>query len=311
LGLEEGVVIDMSLLEQWIGREEVIEDTITATPIRGMSATIDRGEANLEVGDPIPIPWHWLYFLPSPLASELSDDGHPKRGGFLPPVPLPKRMWAGGSIEIIAAPKIGDWVKRVSTISDVTHKSGATGELVFVTVKHEIYAEGQLAITDRQDLVYRESPTADTPVAVPRPAPAGAMWSSKFEATPPLLFRYSALTFNSHRIHYDKDYTVNVEGYADLVVQGPLLATLLLDLLSRERPLSQLKRFDYRAVRPLLANNTFWVEGNVETDGGAELNQAVSKSNRQLSDELVTSKLWVRDHANAITMSATAFFVEN
>lgn len=310
MGSEETVVIDMSMLEQWIGRQEVIEDTITAAPIRGMSATIDREDGSPRVGDAIPIPWHWLYFLPSPLASELSDDGHPQRGGFLPPVPLPKRMWAGGSIDIVEAPKIGDRVKRVSTISDVTHKYGATGALVFVTVRHEIYAEGRLAITDRQDLVYRESPRADAPVAPPKPAPVCAHWSRSFEATPPLLFRYSALTFNAHRIHYDKDYTMSVEGYADLVVQGPLLATLLLDLLRRERPMSELKRFDYRAVRPLLANNMFWVEGNVEADSTLAANRTGPKSARPTSDDLATSKLWVRDHEDAMTMSATAFFVD-
>lgn len=304
------MAIDMALLEQWIGRQEIIEDTISAAPIRGMSATIDRADDDPQMGDPIPVPWHWLYFLPSPLASELSSDGHPKKGGFLPPVPLPKRMWAGGSIEIFEALKIGDRVKRVSTISDVTHKSGATGELVFVTLVHEIYVEERLAISDRQDLVYRESANSDTPVAVPKPAPGGALWSSSFEASPPLLFRYSALTFNSHRIHYDKDYAVNVEGYTDLVVQGPLLATLLLDLLRRERPKSRLKRFDYRAVRPLLANGTFWVEGKIETGGTAETKQSVANSNRQTSDDLVMSKLWVRDHENAVTMSASAFFVD-
>jgi len=305
---KEGPSLNMSLLEQWIGRQEVVEDTITIAPIRGLSATLDRADEYPQVGDSLHVPWHWLYFLPSPLASELSDDGHPKKGGFLPPVPLPKRMWAGGSIDVLELPKVGDHVKRVSTISDVKSKSGVTGELVFVTVKHEIFANARLLISERQDLVYREAPVAGTPAAAPKPAPVNANWSRRYEATPPLLFRYSALTFNTHRIHYDRDYAVNVEGYDDLVVHGPLLATLLLDLLRRERPAAQLRRFDYRAMRPLLANNIFSVEGRLEDENDESLT-TLDKSDDG-AKQLKKSKLWIKDYEGLMTMSATAFFVE-
>lgn len=320
--------LDMELLNQWVGRQEIIEDTISIAPVKALWATLNSIELEPKIGDSLPVPWHWLYFLPCVRTSELSVDGHPPKGDFLPPVPLPKRMWAGGSIEAFELPKIGENVKRISTIDSVKHKSGASGELVFVSVVHEIFAQGRLAIRERQDLVYREefkaeaAPAKLIPVkpvlAKPQLAPKNPSWSRELLATTPLLFRYSALTFNSHRIHYDRDYAVNVEGYQDLVVHGPLLATYLLDLLSTEEPNSQLKRFDYRAVKPMLVDRKFRIEaglveklsGGIPTGGSST--KAVSSSDNvdgsDNSEETNKVKLWTRDSEGAITMSADAYF---
>ncbi|MEQ1519356.1 MAG: MaoC family dehydratase N-terminal domain-containing protein, partial [Usitatibacteraceae bacterium] len=220
-------------LAEWIGRAEVAADVVTATPFAAMSAMLDLTSDRPLAGTPLPPLWHWLYFLPLARQSEIGPDGHPKRGGFLPPVPLPRRMWAGSQFEFTQSLHIGDAIERSSTIVDVTEKTGRTGPLVFVKVKHEIRRnhEASVALTEYHDIVYREAPRADDPVLVPQPAPLNSAWRREWAPDDVLLFRYSALTFNGHRIHYDRRYVTDVEGYPGLIVHGPLIATLLLELL--------------------------------------------------------------------------------
>jgi 3-methylfumaryl-CoA hydratase len=275
--------------QQWIGRQETVVDDITATPVKAMDATLDYPARDVVKGTPLPLLWHWLYFLPLYRQSILSEDGHPVKGGFLPPVPLPRRMWAGSQFEFNAPILVGDKVSRTSTIEDVSEKSGRTGKLVFVKVKHELFCNGASspAITEFHDIVYREAQNpADIPPA-PTAAPKEATWRRGIVADEAFLFRYSALTFNGHRIHYDRRYVTQVEGYPGLIVHGPLIATLLLDLLRREQPNAQVKSFRFKAIRPTFDLNPFNVQGAPSADGKSV-------------------HLWASDHEGWLTMDATA-----
>ena len=254
-------------LRGWIGKTAVVEDQVAAAPARALAATLDR-DATFDSGDPLPPPWHWLYFLTMEPLSDAGPDGHPKRGGFLPPVPLPRRMWAGSRMEFFRPLRVGDAIRRESRIADVNVKEGRSGMLVFVTVRHEITCGGRSLLSDEHDIVYRDLQKADARAPVPRKAPSDHAWIREIHPTPVLLFRYSALTFNSHRIHYDFPYATGVEGYPGLVVHGPLLATLLLDLLLRHRPDARVTRFAFRAVSPLFDNAPFNVCGRPDANGG-------------------------------------------
>ena len=230
------MALDMAALRSWIGRSETQVDVAAAVPPRALAATLDRDDPPSQPGAALPPCWHWLYFLPLARQSQIGADGHPQRGGFLPPVPLPRRMWAGSRIGLHAPLRLGQALSRTSRIGDVRLKQGKTGPLVFVSVHHEIHADGVLAVDEQQDIVYREAPPPGEAPPAGLPAPADAQWMRRIEPDAVLLFRYSALTFNGHRIHYDRRYATGVEGYPGLVVHGPLIATLLLDLLRRELP---------------------------------------------------------------------------
>lgn len=253
--------MDLPNLNQWIGRTESREDEVTPAPVRALSATLDRDDPDPKSGDALPPLWHWLYFLPHDRASELAEDGHAKRGGFLPPVPLPRRMWAGSRLEFLAPVRIGERITRVSRILDVKAKEGRSGPLVFVVVRHEISSAQGLALTEEHDIVYRGPSAA---AGALQPAPSEHTWERKIQPDDVLLFRYSALTFNGHRIHYDRRYATGTEGYPGLVVHGPLIATLLLDLLRRESPQAEVARFSFRAVSPLFDTGEFFVCGQPE-----------------------------------------------
>jgi len=201
-----------------------------------------------------------LYFLDAVPASGLGPDGHARRGGFMPPVPLPRRLWAGSRLQFRAPLRVGDEVRKETTITAIRHKRGRSGDLVFLTLRHRVYVREELAIEEDQELVYRgEGSGRDAGDA--RPAPAVPQWSREITPDPVLLFRYSALTFNSHRIHYDLPYAIGEEGYDALVVQGPLTATLLLDLLYREVPDATIAVFEFRALRPLLEGVPLRLQG--------------------------------------------------
>ncbi|MBS0343581.1 MAG: MaoC family dehydratase N-terminal domain-containing protein [Proteobacteria bacterium] len=276
-------------LQSWIGRSETVEDTITRTPVVALTATLDHPPMPVTEGTPLPPLWHWLYFLPMHRQSEIGADGHAKRGGFLPPVPLPRRMWAGSQFEFRAPIRVGDRVARTSTIDNVTAKEGRTGKLVFVKVRHEIRCndEAQPALVEFHDIVYREAQGPNDVAPPPQAAPAEAAWRRRIVPDDVLLFRYSALTFNGHRIHYDRRYVTEVEGYPGLIVHGPLIATLLLDLLRRQMPDAQLATFSFKAVRPTFDLNAFHVSGQPAADGK-------------------TIRLWASDHEGWLTMDATA-----
>ncbi|MGH6640695.1 MAG: FAS1-like dehydratase domain-containing protein, partial [Polaromonas sp.] len=208
--------IDAALLAQlqtWQGKTETLTDHITAAPVRALSATLDRDDVEPVAGTRLPELWHWLYFLPHQRQSEIGPDGHARRGGFLPPVPLPRRMWAGGRLQWHQPLSVGDAVQRISRIESVTHKAGRTGDLVFVLVKHEVHNDQGLALTEEHDIVYRDLAPADAPAAKPQPAQTDESFSREIVPDDVLLFRYSALTFNGHRIHYDRRYVTEVEGY--------------------------------------------------------------------------------------------------
>jgi len=276
-------------LRSWEGRSETLRDNATAAPVRNLSATLDRDDPLPQAGTELPPLWHWLYFLPGQRQSELGPDGHARRGGFLPPVPLPRRMWAGGRLTWHAPLRVGDSIERTSTIAGVTHKSGRSGDLVFVLVRHEVRNAQGLALTEEHDIVYRPLAQPRDAVPAPQPAPADAPWSREIVPDPVLLFRYSALTFNGHRIHYDRSYVTGVEGYPGLVVHGPLIATLLVDLARRERPDATLRSFSFRAVRPTFDLHPFRVNGKPSADGKG-------------------AQLWAQDHEGWLTMQAEAQF---
>ena len=263
--------VDLEHLREWIGRTETRVDHATATPMAAMSATLDRDDPEPANGSEVPPLWHWTYFVPLARQSEIGPDGHAKRGGFLPPVPLPRRLWAGGRLEFHAPLQVGDHITRTSRILDVSGKSGRSGMLVFVTVRHEYATTRGLALTEEHDIVYRENPRADAPVPKPQPAPVDESFSREIAPDPVLLFRYSALTFNGHRIHYDRPYATQVEGYPGLIVHGPLIATLLVDLVRRNLPQARIRRFSFRALRPLFDIHRFTVCGRHEPDGRVAL----------------------------------------
>ena len=280
--------LDIDHLKQWIGRTESRTDLFSATPVQGLAAMLDRDDAEPRPGDPVPPCWHWLYsFTPIPRQSMLGPDGHPTRGGFLPPVPLPRRMWAGSQIEFRKPLKVGDTLQRNSTIADVSGKEGRSGSLVFVRVRHEVGNGTQVALVEEQDIVYRDDPKPGEPVPATKPAPAERDFGRTVEPNAVLLSRYSGLTHNGHRIHYDRPYAIEVEGYPGLVVHGPLIATLLLDLLRRNVPEAALATFRFRAVKPLFDVAPFQVCGRRHEDDK-------------------TVRLWAEDTDGALAMEATA-----
>ncbi|AJA10097.1 hypothetical protein SKP52_16110 [Sphingopyxis fribergensis] len=268
----------------WVGRSETRADVATAAPLAGLAALLDHDTT--AAPDIVPPLGHWLYFLPTAPQSMMGADGHPRRdgSGLLPPVPLPRRMWAGGRIEFLSPIAVGAALTRLTTIDAIKPKRGASGDLLFVTLRHDIAADGVAAIREEQDIVFRE-PAPATPAT----APAIAIEAEAADAVrsispgPMLLFRYSALTFNAHRIHYDRDYARDVEGYAGLVVHGPLIATLLMDHFLRTAPRASPRHFSFRAEAPLIDGAP--VDLCLAHDGDA-------------------ARLWARDAAGRRTMRA-------
>jgi 3-methylfumaryl-CoA hydratase len=284
--------LDLDLLKQWVGRSETREDLIHVAAVNAMAATLDK-EQNLTAGAPLPLLWHWLFFWAVSPASGLGPDGHPKRGGFLPPVELPRRMWAGGRLKFDSDLPVASEAKRVSRIKAIDVKTGNSGRLAFVTVAHEIGAHGKVSIYEEHDIVYKSAPLENEVAAQPTPAakllvPELALWQREIVPDDVLLFRYSALTFNGHRIHYDRSYVTQHEGYPGLVVHGPLIATLLVDVLRRNTDRT-LKKFEFKAVRPSFEC----------ADGRAIKLMAQTKDNSHVT-------LWAQDHEAYLTMQATA-----
>ena len=275
---------DAEALDRWQPIETVVDDQLTPAPLARLAALLDH-QASPWPDGLLPPLGHWLFFLPDARQSLLGDDGHPMRGDDLPPVPLPRRMWAGSRIDFLADVAVGRPATRRSKVVEVEHKSGRSGSLTFVTVRHVIEQDGTPAIVELQDLVYREASTgAEAPrAAVPCERVASAQRSVPLGPT--ALFRYSALTYNAHRIHYDLPYARDVEHYPGLVVHGPLQATLLIDHLLRQRPGARLARFTFRGVRPLIAGEA------------ATLN---------LAEEANGIALWTTDAAGQESMRADA-----
>ncbi len=283
----------LSSLQTWVGRAESITDQISMAPLRGLSATLDRNDPEPKLGDALPPLWHWLYFLPHTRQSDIGPDGHAAKGGFLPPVPLPRRMWAGSRFEWHSPICVGDTLQRTSTVQSVQHKVGKSGDLVFVKVLHALRNGSQLCLSEEHDIVYKSAPLENEVAAQPISAakllaPHLELWQRQIVPDDVLLFRYSALTFNGHRIHYDRAYVTEQEGYPGLVVHGPLIATLLVDLLRRNTDRT-LKKFEFKAVRPSFE----CADGRAIT----LMAQAQDQSN---------VNLWAQDHEGYLTMQATA-----
>jgi 3-methylfumaryl-CoA hydratase len=281
---ERAMGVDVAHLQQWVGRSEVHNGRLDPFPATALAATLDRDDPEYTDGMTLPPLWHWLYFLPVHRMSEIGPDGHLQRGGFLPPVPLPRRMWAGGRLAFHHPLRLGETVRKESRVLSVEHKEGRSGPLVFVRVGHELANAQGTALTEKHDIVYRD---LSAPPGAPKQAPTGAVWERVIRPDPVLLFRYSALTFNGHRIHYDQPYVTKVEGYPGLIVHGPLVATMLIDLLRRERPDATVKTFAFRAVGPLFDTAEFAVCGAPAEDGS-------------------TIKLWARTNDGLLAMEASA-----
>ena len=279
--------MDLTELQNWIGKTETVADQISPVPMAALAATLDIDAPPPKAGDPLPPLWHWLYFLSIHRQSQLGLEGHSTKGGFLPPVPLPRRMWAGGRFEFQRPLRVGETYTRTSRVVSVQRKEGRTGPLVFVVARHEIGNAEGIALIEEQDLVYRDHPKPGDTAPAAQHAPKDAKWQRSIQPDDVLLFRYSALTFNAHRIHYDWRYATQAEGYPGLVVHGPLIATLLLDLLRRNMPKAKVARFAFRAVSPLFDTGPFWVCGKPESDP-----KAIS--------------LWARNESGGLATMATA-----
>ncbi len=261
---------ELDLLRQWIGRSETRTDLIHAGPAHALAATLGDDRL-LQDGDALPPLWHWIYFWTPAPAAAIGPDGHAARGGFLPPVALPRRMWAGGRLQFHAPLPVGSRAERRSRVTDVKARQGASGTLLFVTVEHAISCNGTACLTEEHDIVYRDLPRADAEPPAPKPAPGNPQWARRVDPDPVLLFRYSALTFNGHRIHYDRSYVTGVEGYPGLVVHGPLVATLLMQLAQQALPGRTMRAFSFRALGPLFDVESFSLHGRLSDDGASVL----------------------------------------
>lgn len=273
-------------LRKWIGEKETATDYVTVPTIHRLGALLDRDDPFPKIGDPLPIGWHAILFPRVVRQSQIGPDGHPARGDFLPPVPLPRRMFAGKTVTFVSDLRVGDEVRRESVIQNVELKQGRTGEMIFVTVKTDIYSPRSLAITELQRIVYRESPDPSAKATPPQAAPGEARWKKTVTPDTVMLFRFSALTFNGHRIHYDLPYVTQVEGYPGLIVNGNL-STLMMFEIARENAGRPIARFSSRNVSPLFVGRPLQVCGAPEED------------NR-------TIKLWVTNDQGGVALTADA-----
>ncbi len=260
--------MSMEKLRGWVGRTHTVEDLIAPWPARGLIATLDEKDAAPADGDALPPLWHWLYFHDPAGQSKLGPDGHAERGDFLPPVPLPRRMWAGSRFDFSGAPlRLGETARRTSEIKSVEPKTGSTGSMVFVVVRHTVAGSKGVSFVEEQDIVYRDAAKPGEAARPAKPAPADATWTKEIVPDPVLLFRFSALTFNGHRIHYDQPYVTGTEGYPGLIVHGPLMGMLQMELARRSNPERPPLRFEFRALSPVFAGPAFTVAARRESDG--------------------------------------------
>lgn len=275
--------VDIEHLRTWIGRERTVEDIITPRLARSLDAVLDRDGPAVD-GTAAPVGIHWCLAPDIVPMRGIGPDGHPARGGFLPPVPFPRRMWAGGELVFSGGFLIGDTVAKRSVIEDVVLKSGRSGEMIFLTLRHHYETERGLALTERQDIVFRQMDTAGAK-ADPPPSEEAFEHRRAIDAGPVLLFRYSAITFNGHRIHYDQPYVTGEENYPGLIFHGPLQATLLLALAAELSGDTLPRGFSFRSVHPLFAGGTPHIHARRENDGLA---------------------LWLTNTAGVVTMKGTS-----
>jgi len=281
------MALELEKLQEWVGRKESAVDHITPSAINRLAATLDRDEPMPKIGDPIPIGWHQLLFPPVVRHSQLGPDGHPKRRDFMPSVPMPRRMLAGRRVTFHDDLCVGDEVRCESVIKAVSIKQGQTGQMVFVTEMNEFLTVRGLAITEEHDIVYREVAPGGVPQP-PKPAPGNPVWSRIVTPDPVMVFRYSSVTFNGHRIHYDLPYTTTVEGYPGLVMNGGL-TTLLVFELARTHAATPIRYISARNVRALFVNQPITIAGEPSADGRK-------------------AKLWALNPDGALALSAEVEF---
>ena len=256
--------MDADYLGQWIGNKETTGETISVEPLHRMRAMLDYTPKTMSDGELVPPLWHWAYFINPARASELGRDGHSAQGEFMSPVPLPRRMWAGGQVKFYAPLRVGERARRESTVRDIKIKQGRTGKLCFVEVEHCIFVGDELKLSETHNIVYRDTKQPDDDKARSPQAPDDAQWTRAVKPDSTLLFRYSALTFNGHRIHYDLDFCRHEEGYPGLVFHGPLTATLLLEFAMTHIQDRSLKSYNYRAYSPLFDSAEFSLNGKMD-----------------------------------------------
>ncbi len=263
----------MSALRDWVGRTEERHDIADLQSALKLHAALGRSDAPPQPGDVVPPAWHWMWFAATDTRAVLNADGMIMGGkGFLPMIPLPRRMWAGASLTVHAPLKLGQAISKHSEIVDIAERNGKTGKLVFLSQRFRIFADGALAIEEDFSSVFREEAAPGAPVQQPPDAPQDGVWRRQIDPDPVLLFRYSAVTYNGHRIHYDQPYATTVEGYPGLVVHGPLTATLLMELARDSNPGKRVASYSFRAISPLFAPDKFTVNGKPTPDGkGAQL----------------------------------------
>jgi len=276
-------------LRQWVGKTQRVSDWITPSRVAAWHATLDHAADPPSEGDPAPLGFHWTLAPAIARESDLGPDGHARRGNFLPPVTLPRRLWAGSRVSFHQPLHVGERVERVSEIASISEKARRDSPLVFVTVRHEFRVGNGLAVEEQQDLVYR-GPSSGGSGDEPSNRKEAAEWRHTVHPTETLLFRYSALTFNTHRIHYDRRYATEVEGYAGLVVHGPFIATLLLDLMQAHVAPARIQRFHFRAKRPTFDTSDFMVCGAPSGDGHCDLWSTDNQGARA-----VDAEGWFRD----------------
>ncbi|WP_414473084.1 MaoC family dehydratase N-terminal domain-containing protein [Microvirga sp. M2] len=275
---------ETGIFREWIGRTETAAQVAERWPILGLCALLGKAEAP-GPGDPIPPAAHWTYFGPTVAQARIGPDGHPERKGLLPPIVQPRRMWAASDIVFSGDIRIGDVVTKTTRIADISEKDGKTGSLVFVNVDNRYHVDDREVLSEIQTLVYRDHPKAGEAAPPDKAAPADPAWTHRIDPDPVLLFRYSAVTFNGHRIHYDAPYATGQEGYPGIVVQGQLTATLLLDQFRARFPNRPIRGFSFRAVKPLFSGRPFFLEGTEKDDG--------------------SHSLWARDQDGALSLTAT------
>lgn len=269
-------------LQAWIGRQDRVEDAMPCFPANALAATLDRNE-RFAPGDALPALWHWIYFLDLHRTNELAGNGHVRHGGFLPPMPYPRRMFAGGRIRFHRPLPLGAVARRTSTIASIESKIGRSGPLAFMRMRNVIEADGVLALEEEQDIVYRE-PGSGASSAAPVRGGEEPAWEREVSANEMMLFRYSALIFNAHRIHWDRPYAVGEEGYPGLVVHGQLIATWLADLVKRHSDRA-IAAFEFRSLRALF-------DGEACRLCGSPAGDAV--------------RLWAQNDTGAVVMQARA-----
>ncbi|MGY8989972.1 MAG: FAS1-like dehydratase domain-containing protein [Rhodospirillales bacterium] len=281
--------------QDWLGRSEEALDTITASPLGRYNATLNRNDPAPQQNDPLRPGAHWLYFVPTTRQSELGDNGNPQVGDFLPPIDLPRRMWAGGKLTFHQPLRVGERAKKISTIASITPKEGRSGRLTFVTVQYDHLGETGLAISEDHNIVYREAAKPGAPKTPAKTsgnasqALGNAVWRQEILPDPRLLFRFSALMFGAARIHYDHTYVTETEGYPGLIVNARMVLIMMLELCGREWPEKKMTSFTYRCLSTLFCDAPFSIEGEPSADG-----QSV--------------KLWALNDQGVLSVDATATF---